>query len=498
MDVTREVPESRIRIVADLPPRRESAYVLYWMIAARRLEDNHALQRAVWWARELDRPLVVLEALRVGYRWASDRLHTFVIEGMRDHAAAADAAGLTYLPYVEPTAGAGRGLLATLASDAAVVVTDDFPTFFLPAMIAAAGRSIGRRLEAVDANGLLPMRATDRVYPTAYAFRRYVQKTVLEALDDIPVQAPLASLPRRPAPLPAGMHERWPMLDTSCSDADVAALVAGLPIDHGVGRSEIRGGAVAARAQLDDFLATRLDRYHEGRNDPDTDASSGLSPYLHFGHVAAHRVFADTMTHAGWTRRKVAGKSSGQREGWWQAGAAAEAFVDELVTWRELGFNCCANRPDHDQYDSLPDWARASLDEHADDPREHVYALEQFARAETHDEIWNAAQRQLASEGRIHNYLRMLWGKKILEWSGTPREALAIMIELNNRYALDGRDPNSYSGIFWVLGRYDRPWAPRRPVFGVIRYMSSANTRRKLKLTRYLELYGEDAPATLF
>ena len=130
------------------------------------------------------------------------------------------------------------------------------------------------------------------------------------------------------------------------------------------------------------------------------------------------------------------------------------------------------------EYESLPDWARASLDAHASDPREHLYTLEQFERAETHDPIWNAAQRQLVREGRMHNYLRMLWGKKILHWTTHPREALAIMIELNNKYALDGRDPNSYSGIFWVLGRYDRPWAPRREVFGVIRYMSSESTAR--------------------
>jgi len=141
----------------------------------------------------------------------------------------------------------------------------------------------------------------------------------------------------------------------------------------------------------------------------------------------------------------------------------------------------CALAPDYDKYASLPDWARATLAKHASDPRPHVYSVEKFESAGTHDELWNAAQRQLIEHGEIPNRLRMLWGKKILEWSRTPEEALEIAIHLNNKYALDGRDPNSYTGIFWVFGRYDRPWGPERPIFGLVRYMSSENTARKLR-----------------
>jgi deoxyribodipyrimidine photo-lyase len=159
------------------------------------------------------------------------------------------------------------------------------------------------------------------------------------------------------------------------------------------------------------------------------------------------------------------------------------------------------HRDDYDRYESLPDWSRATLEKHASDPRRFSYSLEAFAAARTHDELWNASQTQLVRQGRIHNYLRMLWGKKILEWTASPRDALAVMIELNNRYALDGRDPNSYSGIFWCLGRYDRPWGPERPIFGAVRYMSSENTRRKLSVNKYLRQFAqyqatniEDAP----
>jgi len=156
----------------------------------------------------------------------------------------------------------------------------------------------------------------------------------------------------------------------------------------------------------------------------------------------------------------------------------------------------CHLRSDYDQYDSLPPWARQTLQEHAGDRRSHLYSLDQFEAAVTHDPLWNAAQRQLVQEGRMHNYLRMLWGKKILEWTPQPQEALAILIELNNKYALDGRDPNSYSGIFWCLGRYDRAWGPERPVYGKVRYMSSENTARKVRVQAYLERYappGDDA-----
>lgn len=497
MNAIAPVSASRIRTVADLPPAAAQRYVLYWMIASRRLEDNFALQRAAWWAAELDLPLLVFEPLRCGYRWASDRLHAFVVQGMADNARAAAAAGLSYLAYLEPAAGAGRGLLAALASDAAVVVTDDFPTFFLPRMVEAAGRTCGRRLEAVDGNGMLPMRATSTVYPTAYSFRRYLQKTLPGELDHLPMRNPAAALPRRPAPVAEDVLTRWPTFDPATPAAARTRLLAALPVDHRVTESPIQGGAKAAHARLREFLATGLPRYHEDRSHPDLDVASGLSPYLHFGHISVHRVFAEVMTKDGWTRRRLSSKASGQREGWWNAGAATEAFLDECLTWREVGFNFCALRPDHEQYASLPDWARVSLDAHASDPREHLYSLEAFAAAATHDPLWNAAQRQLLREGRMHNYLRMLWGKKILEWSPTPQDALATMIELNNRYALDGRDPNSYSGIFWVLGRYDRPWAPSRPIFGVIRYMSSANTIRKLKVKRYLEAYGDTSSAPL-
>ncbi len=282
----------------------------------------------------------------------------------------------------------------------------------------------------------------------------------------------------------------WPSQAQRLLEGGVVELGV-LPIDHTVAPTKLRGGSAAAGNVLATFLDSRLDAYTEDRNRPEETASSGLSPYLHFGHISSHEVFLEVMGRQRWTPDDVVAPANGRRAGWWGVNENAEAFLDQVITWRELGFNVCSRRADHDRWESLPDWAQRTLTEHVLDPREHTYSLEEFAAAATHDPLWNAAQTQLVREGTIHNYLRMLWGKKILEWTSEPREALEVMIELNNRYALDGRDPNSYTGIFWVLGRHDRPWGPERPIFGKIRYMSSANTARKYRVKAYLNTYGE-------
>ena len=479
-------PELRIQVLNQAPIQEHGDYVLYWMIACRRTRWNFSLERAVDLAIERNKPLVVLEALRIGYPWAGDRLHRFIIDGMADNARRLEGANVLYYPYVEPHADAGKGLLARLAQRACVVVTDDFPAFFLPEMVDGAARSLSVRLEAVDSNGLLPMRAADRVFPTAYGFRRFLQAFLPRYLQASPRPDPLENV-RLPGPadLPEDIRNAWPRASEALLRDEPGSL-SGLAIDHSVAPSELRGGSDSAEETLDLFISRKLDRYAEDRNHPDEDATSGLSPYLHFGHISAHEVFQAIMDNEGWYMDLLGSKPNGKKSGWWGVSPEAEAFLDQLVTWRELGFNMCALGRDYDQYESLPDWAVKTLDEHARDHRDHIYTQEAFESADTHDPLWNAAQTQLLQQGVMHNYLRMLWGKKILEWSPTPRRALNVMIELNNKYALDGRDPNSYSGIFWVLGRYDRPWGPVRPIFGKVRYMSSKNTARKLRIEDYL------------
>ena len=485
------VPPIRIRPVHQCSVNSGGDYVLYWMTAARRTRFNFALQRAVEWAEQLHKPLVVLEALRCNYPWASDRIHAFVLEGMVDNARAWARQTLVYYPYVEPCVDAGKGLLGALALQAAVVVSDDYPCSFLPRMVRAAAKQITVRFELVDSNGLLPMRAADRVFARAFDFRRFLQNHLPDHLDALPDADPLEG--RRLASrftLPDTITRRWPQADLQDLTTRRAAL-SDLPLDHTVGPvADTRGGMRAAEQALRTFLESKLARYGEDRNQPEEDICSRLSPYLRAGHISVQQVFLETTARDGWSVAKISGKADGSAAGWWGASPAVEAFLDELITWREVGFNMCSHREDYDQYGSLPEWSRQTLAKHARDRREHVYTLEQFANASTHDPLWNAAQRQLRREGRIHNYLRMLWGKKVLEWTASPEEALAVLIELNNRYALDGRDPNSYSGIFWCLGRYDRAWGPERPIFGTVRYMSSENTARKVRVKSYVEAYA--------
>jgi deoxyribodipyrimidine photo-lyase len=477
----------RVRLGNARPVRPERRYVLYWMIAARRPAWNFALDRAVWWARRLDKPLLVLEALRVDYPWASARLHRFILDGMADNARAFARTDISYYPYVEPVPRASRGLLRALAADACAIVTDDSPVFFLPAMTDRAARQVDVALELVDGNGLLPLAAADRAFTMAHHFRRFLQRTLADHVRHPPAaRLPRSGSLRRLRSLPARVATRWPRANARLLEGDARRL-ARLPIDREPRAAPFRGGTRAANLLLRHFVSRRLATYAETRDHPDADGTSRLSPYLHFGHISAHQIYSAVME---WKRQapsraRTAGEIAAARA----ATRSADAFLDQLVTWRELAFNTAARAPDYHRYQSLPAWARATLDKHRRDLRPHRYTRARLERARTHDAVWNAAQRQLLREGWFHNRLRMLWGKKILEWSRTPEQALETIIELMNRWSLDGRDPNSYAGAFWIFGRYDRPW-PERPVFGTVRAMSSERLRSKVELEKYLVKYG--------
>jgi deoxyribodipyrimidine photo-lyase len=485
------IPITRVRQLTEAVPRVDGEYVLYWMTATRRLGWNYALDRAVEMARTLHRPLLVFEAVSVDYEWASDRHHQAIIDGMRLHEREIAPTGVSYFPYIERRPGDGDGLLAALAASACHVVTDDSPVFFTPRLVEAAARLRGVSVEAVDSCGLLPLRAAERSYSAAYHFRRFLHKELPLHLGDRPSSDPLTgvALPGLEA-LPAHVRDRWPA--ATRVELERPDLVSDFPIDHSVTPTSWVGGATTGRARLQRFVESALGGYAEDRNHPDREASSELSPWLHYGHISSHEVFEAVTDAEGWTPVRLSEKADGRRKGWWGMSESAEAFLDQLVTWRELGYGYLTHEPDATRYETLPEWARRTLEDHVMDPRDYTYSLDQFESAETHDELWNAAQRQLVNEGRIHNYLRMLWGKKILEWTEHPREALEVMIELNNRYAVDGRDPNSYSGIFWVMGRFDRGW-PERPVFGKVRSMTSRSTRRKVSVDGYLERWGASA-----
>ena len=234
--------------------------------------------------------------------------------------------------------------------------------------------------------------------------------------------------------------------------------------------------------------------YDEKRNHPDEKKTSGLSPRLHYGKISEYEIVKAALEQQpkDWNLECLT-PNGGKNKGFFNGDTSIEGFLDEVITWREVGFHYAHHRPDYDEFESLPNWVKITMDEHINDERKWIYSLEELEYSQTHDQIWNAAQTQLTKEGIIHNYLRMLWGKKIIEWTPDYRTALDYLIELNNKYALDGRDPNSYSGIFWCLGRFDRAWQERN-VFGKLRYMASESTRKKVRLNNYIDKYGAQKP----
>jgi deoxyribodipyrimidine photo-lyase len=482
------VPATRIRVVSERPINPAGGYVLYWMISARRTRWNFGLQRAVQHCVELGKPLVILEALDVDYPWANDRLHRFVLDGMAATAAVCSRSRAFYYPYVEPKPGHGRGLLQRLSQDACIVVTDHYPAFFIPRVVKAAGKVSFVRLEAVDSNGLIPLATHGRAFTSARSFRAFMQRELRTHLREFPEEHPLKGLPRRQAKIDVSVLKRWP---AATKLLERNATLERLPIDHEVPPAPAIGGERAARRRLAEFVRSQLGRYAAEHHDPDEDCTSRLSPYLHFGHISVHETFSAVMTAERWTSRRLAVRGGGAREGWWGVSESANAFLDQLTVWRELAFNGCEYVPGYTACESLPQWARETIETHSSE-RRLVYDFDTLDSAATADPVWNAVQRQMKSEGWFHGYLRMLWGKKLFEWSPDAPTALKWMEALMNRYSLDGRDPVSYASFSWVLGRYDRPW-PRRPIFGTLRYMSSESTRRKLRMKRFLSKYGSTA-----
>jgi deoxyribodipyrimidine photo-lyase len=344
---------------------------------------------------------------------------------------------------------------------------------------------------AVDSNSVVPLSLLGPAVGAAAHLRPRIHKAFAETW---PHRA--AAKPRIPdvATKRVGApFETW-------TTTDVGAFVDALALDATVAPvPQAPGGTPAGRARLRAFLKKRLRGYAEERSEPrslEEGHASGLSPYLHFGHVSIEEVVEKVLATTGtWTPDELRLHNRGKREGFFCDDSDVNSFLDEALTWRDVGFQWhWSRRADAAGLETaLPGWALATLGAHAGDPRSHLYSADELEDGATHDPLWNAAQRELVATGTIHNYLRMLWGKKVLEWSRSPAEAYRTLEHLNNKYALDGRDPNSYTGILWCFGLFDRPWAPERKVFGSVRYMSSDNTARKFDLKPYYA-YVEGLP----
>ena len=455
------IHDLRIHAAGEPGPTR-GEFVLYWMQGvAMRTRDNPALEFAAAQANRLRVPLLVYQGLRPDYPWASDRLHTFVLESAADLTREFAERGIQYAFYLDRreatrTEESGRqpSPLVSLAARAALVVTEFFPTFLMPRQTRALRAKVATPVIAVDAGTVVPLRYHQREHATPASFRSRQMAALPEFLHLSPALEPVVrgtiELPFEPVHPNAG---------------NVPRLVAECAIDHTVPPSRsFRGGAAAAQERLERFLKEGLPHY-DRRNDPNAGVTSELSPYLHFGCIAPREI----LLRAG------------------EAGPAAQVsrFQDELLTWRELAYNFVFHNRRHRTVDAIPAWAREELAAHEADPRPALYELSTLESAQTADELWNAAQRAYLVDGWMHNYLRMLWGKAVLSWTRNAAECLTILEHLNNKYALDGRDPNSYAGIHWIFGKFDRPFY-RRPIYGTVRYQSLKAAKNKFDVSAFI------------
>jgi deoxyribodipyrimidine photo-lyase len=453
----------RVSALNQAPENQRGEFVLLWLQGQRRLGQNLAFSHAQRRANELSVPLVVYEGLRSNYPHASDRFHKFVLEGVADNARDAEARGVRYGFFLE-TKEAPRGVLHQLAARSAVAITDWLPHFIHPAQTKAWAAKSTVRIEAVDAAGVAPLAISDKPEIGARTLRPKITKRLAELL---------VHIPEPHAKSAATSRFDWGFDPFHAeSDAAIDRAIAETPIDHAVRPiSELRGGTGSGKKQLAHFLKHELKGYAEERNEPSTGRTSRLSPFLHFGHLGPVEI-------------ALAAKNAAVPE------ADLASFLEELIVRRELAFNFCARVPNHESVDALPGWATQTLFKHASDPRPALLTDQQLENSLTPDPIWNAAQRQLVAEGRIHGYLRMLWGKLMLLWSPDAKDVLRRMRWLNDKYALDGRDSNSDSNFLWCLGLHDRPF-PERAIFGTVRSMTSKSTMNKFDMDGYLERWGD-------
>jgi deoxyribodipyrimidine photo-lyase len=442
-------------------PDPDGTCVVYWMQRAQRALDNPALDTAVAAANLLRKPMVVFFAPVPFYPNANLRHYHFLNEGIPDLAQAIQKRNVGFVLRRFPE----HSLLRFCEEvKPALVIGDENPMREPESWRRRAAKKLKIPLWTVDADVIVPSRLLEKAQYSAHIIRPRLKVHLKQFL--VPSRNTRARISwKKPRNLPS--------LPT---DVDITQ---GWPLDRSVQPvSQWRGGTKEAQRLLKDFIRHKLQTYGHTRNHPETAGTSRLSPYLHFGHISPLTVAL------------AVNNSSAPN-------AEKERFLDQLITWRELSVNQVHFNSDYDSFECAEPWAHRTLAKHAKDPRPVVYTERQLENAETYDPLWNAAQMQMVSTGWMHNYVRMYWGKKILEWTRSPAQAHRIAVHLNDKYELDGRDPNGYAGIAWsIVGKFDRPWF-ERPIFGQIRYMSGASTGRKFDSKEYIRNVNRKNGVTL-
>ena len=445
----------RIRIRRDGPPRREGKCIVYWMQRAMRIHENPALDVAIDAANLLRLPVVVFFSIIPNYPNANLRHYHFLQQGLRDVEEDAAERGISFILRRHPHNSLEKFLAEV---EAAMLIGDENPCRVPERWRRVLARRLKLPYWTVDADVVVPSAVFGRDYFLLHHMRPHLQ----------------AALPRF---LVASNHPKpqyaWSKPKSLTADALANDITAGF---HALDRTikpvdSFKGGTHAALRRLRDFINHGLKDYGENRNHPERKGTSRLSPYLHFGNIGP-------VTVALTVHEAIKNGKASQ--------SACDRFLEQVISWRELSVLFVKYNEHYDTWDCAEPWARQTLTEHTADPRPYRYSLQQLERAETHDDLWNAAQREMVETGWMHNYIRMYWAKMILEWAPDPARAFEWAVTLNDRYELDGRDPNGYQGIAWaIVGKHDRPWF-NRPVFGLVRSMSGASTAKKFDARAYI------------
>ena len=442
------IQPERIKAHNDKSPR-DGKFVLYWMQAAQRTEYNHALEYSIRKANELKRAVLVFFGITEDWPQANQRHYYFMFEGLQKVRRELHTKGIQMvIRRQSPDDGA-----AELARAAALVVVDAGQLRIQRTWRQNAAEQIKSLFYEVETNLIVPVKvASDKENFSAGTFRPRITKQLDYYMVPLKHTKP-----------------RLDSLGLNFKNFDIENIdkaVSKLKIDHNVGKvTSFEGGTDQAKRRLRDFLKNKLDKFDQLRNDPCADYVSHMSPYLHFGQISPLYIAIEVL--------KTAGKGK-------------DAYLEELIVRRELSHNFVYYNNKYDTFACLPPWAKRTLNFHRTDKREYVYSLKDFEQAKTHDPYWNAAQKEMVLTGKMHGYMRMYWGKKILEWSINPQTAFKIALQLNNKYELDGGDPNAFAGVAWCFGKHDRAWS-EGPVFGKIRYMNAAGLKRKFDSDAYVK-----------
>lgn len=422
-------------------------YILYWMQAAVRVTDNHALLYALIQCKMLKKPLVIYFGLTPSFPHANLRHYTFLLQGLAEVEKKCKKNNICFVARLEsPEVGA-----IELSKNAVMVITDNGALRIQRQWRDQVAVHSKVKMITIETNLLVPPWVTsNKEEYAARTIRPKIHKVMnqfIEAKWSIPWKNGKSSL-------------SFPTL----SFTDIENVTQILDIDRSVGPvNYFLGGEDQALKRLKKFIQKDLPHYQEQRSDPSNDCSSKLSPYLHFGQISPLTILRELRDNH-----------------------SAEAFIEELIVRRELAFNFAWYNSYYDQYRAIPAWAQETLEAQIDNQRPYTYTRLQMERGKTHDPYWNACQKEMTTTGFMHGYMRMYWGKKIIEWSKTPQKAFETMIFLNDKYQLDGRDPNGYCGIAWCFGKHDRPWT-RRTIFGTVRYMNDRGLERKFNMQKYIE-----------